>query len=97
MTAVHILSIAGYDSDYSPIMHDKRKITTRHPALLHAVNEIIVDSADRMDRRFGFLIPDQGKRNWANSAVMDEVGFSIYSALRDKRDARRREMAATAA
>lgn len=88
MTAVHILSIAGYDSDYGPLRDGKREIKTKFPTLLHGVNTLLEDVAGRVDASMPQAL-DEKTRDWATTHVMDEVSYSVFGALRDERDVRR--------
>jgi hypothetical protein len=86
MTAVHILSIAGYDTDYGPINQDgKREITTKHSKLLHVVNNILEESAREVDGKFR-TITEPKARNYTVSTIMDEVSYTVFCKLRGEND-----------
>lgn len=89
MTAVHMLSIAGYETAYGPIINGKREITTNYPRLLHAVNDILEESEDSVRQSLVQDIHDERMRNWTASVIMDEVNYSIFAKLRDERDIER--------
>jgi hypothetical protein len=86
MTAVHILSIAGYDTDYGPINKDgKREITTKHSKLLHAVNNILEESAGEVNEKFR-AITEPKARSYTVSTIMDEVAYAVFCKLRGEND-----------
>ncbi len=89
MTAVHIMSIAGFDSQYGPIENGNRTIETKHPELLRSVNSILVGSAQNAGSQLSSAIPDERNRTYAVGAIMDEVAYTIYGKLREARDERR--------
>jgi hypothetical protein len=86
MTAVHILRIAGFDTDYGPVNKDgKREITTKYSKLLHAVNNILEESAGEVNEKFRAII-DPKARSYTVSTIMDEVAYTVFCKLRGEND-----------
>lgn len=89
MTAVHLMSIAGYDSDCGPVDKDgNRSISTKYPDLLVAVVEELKASTVEAHINISPIFIDKDTdhekrmRNWTVSQVMDEVSASMFDALR---------------
>lgn len=78
MTAVHILNIADKRVDYGPISGGTRTTITSNLELLKEVKKILDDSAGSVDAAI-------------RGPIMDEVSFTIFSALREDRDTRRQK------